>query len=621
MFREFTVCARFDSINLFLSVSSALLRCARDFTLTSLFLLCFFCLRFQLLVLSSPASFELAYNASCALIESGDYTGALATVRKAESMCQEVLQADGASASEIDHELAGLRVQEAFILQQLSRLPGAQGTENEQALALYTRVLGDKATDPNVASIASNNIITLRSGSSKIWDSLKKSNKAMDIDLKDMTLSVRQRSTIQLNRALVLLHGRQNDKCRELLAGLTKEFHSNAQIALAQAAVLAKDKTRVRDAEESLRDWLKSNESTATPEAVQSMYLGLAHLALLRSDIPAALSCINTLLSKKGGSAMAHKPALVATLVALHERNNDLEAAHQTIQAAIAHWASPALKKDPSSARLLQRLLSSAGAFYSRHGREQDAAALLEALAAETQSGASAASRAESVARLVLAYAHAGNAAKEAQYVSQLPALSIPASLDVAQLESVPAPEVAKRKPKKKAAAASAASAKKQGDEDTDGGDTDTDGEGDGEDGGESKTDDGAAAPSASLAKAAARQRAKAAAKAAALRKKPRAPKRYPKGFDPANPGPMPDPERWLPRWERSNQKKFKRRQGNAIRGAQGSTNMANMPAASKEAESVSVESKGQVSGAAAAAARKRAGKKARAADKDKAEK
>ena len=24
---------------------------------------------------------------------------------------------------------------------------------------------------------------------------------------------------------------------------------------------------------------------------------------------------------------------------------------------------------------------------------------------------------------------------------------------------------------------------------------------------------------------------------------------KYPKGFDPVNPGPEPDPERWLPKW------------------------------------------------------------------------
>ena len=35
---------------------------------------------------------------------------------------------------------------------------------------------------------------------------------------------------------------------------------------------------------------------------------------------------------------------------------------------------------------------------------------------------------------------------------------------------------------------------------------------------------------------------------------------RYPKGFDPENPGPKPNPERWLPKYERKefkNKKKY----------------------------------------------------------------
>jgi signal recognition particle subunit SRP72 len=46
----------------------------------------------------------------------------------------------------------------------------------------------------------------------------------------------------------------------------------------------------------------------------------------------------------------------------------------------------------------------------------------------------------------------------------------------------------------------------------------------------------------------------------------------YPKGFDPANPGPPPDPERWLPKRERSSFRPKKKDKRNAqIRGAQGS--------------------------------------------------
>lgn len=37
----------------------------------------------------------------------------------------------------------------------------------------------------------------------------------------------------------------------------------------------------------------------------------------------------------------------------------------------------------------------------------------------------------------------------------------------------------------------------------------------------------------------------------------------YPKGFDPANPGAPPDPERWLAKWQRSDFKKKKERSAN----------------------------------------------------------
>jgi SRP72 RNA-binding domain len=35
---------------------------------------------------------------------------------------------------------------------------------------------------------------------------------------------------------------------------------------------------------------------------------------------------------------------------------------------------------------------------------------------------------------------------------------------------------------------------------------------------------------------------------------------RLPKDFDPANPGPPPDPERWLPKWQRADFKKKRNR-------------------------------------------------------------
>lgn len=56
---------------------------------------------------------------------------------------------------------------------------------------------------------------------------------------------------------------------------------------------------------------------------------------------------------------------------------------------------------------------------------------------------------------------------------------------------------------------------------------------------------------------------------------------KYPKGLDPKNPGPEPDAERWLPKWQRSKYKKIAKRLGKYIKGAQGDaqvdTDVSNM--------------------------------------------
>ncbi|VFQ60078.1 unnamed protein product [Cuscuta campestris] len=61
-----------------------------------------------------------------------------------------------------------------------------------------------------------------------------------------------------------------------------------------------------------------------------------------------------------------------------------------------------------------------------------------------------------------------------------------------------------------------------------------------------------------------------AKSKERAKKKRKRKP-RYPKGFDPANPGPPPDPERWLPKRERSSYRpKRKDKRAVQVRGSQG---------------------------------------------------
>jgi signal recognition particle subunit SRP72 len=61
-------------------------------------------------------------------------------------------------------------------------------------------------------------------------------------------------------------------------------------------------------------------------------------------------------------------------------------------------------------------------------------------------------------------------------------------------------------------------------------------------------------------------------------KKRKRKPK-YPKNFDPANPGPPPDPERWLPKRERSSYRP-RRNKRVQVRGAQGSVSKHDASAA-----------------------------------------
>lgn len=72
---------------------------------------------------------------------------------------------------------------------------------------------------------------------------------------------------------------------------------------------------------------------------------------------------------------------------------------------------------------------------------------------------------------------------------------------------------------------------------------------------------------------------------------------RYPKGVDPKNPPPQgPDPERWLPKWQRSRFKKLAKKRGIYLRGAQGDaqidTDVMNMQKTTVHQEAVEGPSK-----------------------------
>ncbi|KAL8191830.1 hypothetical protein R6Q57_028561 [Mikania cordata] len=202
-----------------------------------------------------------------------------------------------------------------------------------------------------------------------------------------------------------------------------------------------------------------------------------------------------------------HMPATVATLVSLKERSGDTDGANALFDSAINYWSN-AMTEDNNLSIIMQE----AAAFKLKHGQKEDALKLFEKLV-KSQNNI------EALVGLIqtAAYTDVEKAETYEKKLKPLPGLT---SIDVNTLEK-------------------------------------TSGAKHGENGphllnnniepNETKT-----------------------SKDKAKKKRKRKP-RYPKGFDPANPGPPPDPERWLPKRERSSYRpKRKDKRAAQIRGSQG---------------------------------------------------
>ncbi|KAD3068439.1 hypothetical protein E3N88_36319 [Mikania micrantha] len=202
-----------------------------------------------------------------------------------------------------------------------------------------------------------------------------------------------------------------------------------------------------------------------------------------------------------------HMPATVATLVSLKERSGDTDGANALFDSAINYWSN-AMTEDNNLSIIMQE----AAAFKLKHGQKEDALKLYEKLV-KSQNNI------EALVGLIqtAAYTDVQKAETYEKKLKPLPGLT---SIDVNALEK-------------------------------------TSGARHGENG-------------PHLANNNIEPNETKTSKDKARKKRKRKP-RYPKGFDPANPGPPPDPERWLPKRERSSYRpKRKDKRAAQIRGSQG---------------------------------------------------
>lgn len=460
------------------------------------------------------SSYEIAYNTACALIEAGEFKSARAKLEQAKKLCQNTMEAEERTAEDLADEVAIMRVQGAYI----SQLSG----EGETAHSIYTEVLNAKPSDPAVVATASNNLVTLRKKDEKLFDSVKRIERAAKVPTEK--LSQRQKIAIQSNQCLLSLYGKKYDKCRESAEAIRKEFPWNDFPVLVLAAMHLREKNADK-AEEVLSSFLAENK-----ESVQA-HLTLAQVKLSQNKFDEAISILQS-------TAFRHRPATVATSVALYEEANKADQAGKVLEDAVAHWES-VLKSnasDSTAQSALLVLLEKLAQFYASSGQNDKALSLFQRLADQAK-----AKDPQYVAKAV-ASAASVDSALSAKLVAQLPKVPGLDQIDIKSLEQIEGP-----KPSRPAAGGSKApqadvalseyNPRIRGDP--------------------------SKAPKVQKDDSEEEQKKK-------TRKKKR--KRLPKNFDPNNPGSGPDPERWLPKFDRSYFKKARNRKkkNQLAGGAQG---------------------------------------------------
>jgi len=450
---------------------------------------------------ANSTSYEIVFNFSCSLLASGDVQGSLQQLERAMELCNETM-ADK-TPEELKDEMALLSIQKGYLLQ-------LQG-HAEEAMNIYTATLNDKPTDEATVATALNNIVTLRGKEEKLFDSLKRMERASKVA--EYKLSQSQKRAILLNRCLLLAGKKGDDHDLETqVAAYQKEFPSSEFPTLVMAFLFSR-KNQFDKCVQCLDARLQ-----AFPQSIQTR-LTKAQVLQQQGKTAASIEVLKTLPPPFG-----FRPAVVATRVAQAEKDNDIKEAKGILLSACDYWKQlkPDAKFDATQINKIRSLLVEQSAdFHFRHGFFVEACKMLEQLLEQVP----AEERGLYVSKLVVATA-AFNPELAQKYAKSLPRVDDP-SIDGAALEAI------------------VGSVKKTGRDN------------------KRKKDEGNVDGEK-----------KAPEEQKQQKKKKKKNIRYPKGFDPQNPGPKPDPERWLPRYERSyyKPKGRKNRNKNAIKGAQGTS-------------------------------------------------
>ncbi|XP_076844749.1 signal recognition particle subunit SRP72 [Brachyhypopomus gauderio] len=302
----------------------------------------------------ADVSYELCYNAACALIGRGLLTEAMKKLQQAEELCRRSLSEDtDVTEEDIDAELAVIHSQMAYVMQ-------LQGS-TEDALALYNQVVKLKPSDVGLLAVTANNIITINKDQN-VFDS-KKKVKLMNAEGVEYKLARKQLQAIEFNKAMLAMYTNQADQCRKLSSSLQTQNPSDPRPVLIQVAQLCREKQHSK-ALEQLQCFSQEH-----PESASGIKLTMAQLYLTQGHVTKACDILRSIEDYK------HKQGMVSALVTMYTHEEDIDSAIDVFSQAIQYYQS-----EQSGSVTHLSLVREAANFKLRYGRKKEALSDLEQL-------------------------------------------------------------------------------------------------------------------------------------------------------------------------------------------------------------------------------------------------
>ncbi|KAM9974136.1 hypothetical protein ACTFIW_003048 [Dictyostelium discoideum] len=317
---------------------------------------------------------ELAFNSACLAISKNDTKTAETQLKLAKKICTDSLKKDGFSEEEIKEEQTSIDVQLGYVQQICGNL--------EKSLEQYQNVLEQQVGD-SATLVATNNSISVRSIlQSDQWSTQPKeythamdSLKSLLTEAESTRLNSKQKKVINYNLCLLLVQLKKVSQCEELIKTLKSKYGQQQQVDtsfiedldIIQVSLLIKEK-KFKDAEKLL---LKNNNNTTTGGSIKSQLL-LAQIYLLdNNNVAKALSILEKL-----DSSVSSRPGIVATKVALYEKSGDLEKAINSLDDLISIFDKQ--KKSEKDEEVYVNLLKASGNFKLKHHKYREASDMFD---------------------------------------------------------------------------------------------------------------------------------------------------------------------------------------------------------------------------------------------------